>query len=56
MRDFYNSATHTAHTRWLEVLLPKIEAINLAGGAVGVLPLASWDVWLQEGTLASGEL
>lgn len=56
MRDFYNSAMHTAHTRCLEVFLPKIEAINLAGGAVGMLRVASWDVWLQEGTLASREL
>lgn len=38
------------------MFLPKIEAINLAGGAVGMLPLASWDGWLQEGTLASREL
>lgn len=56
MRDVYNSAVDTAHTRCLEVFLPKIEPINLAGGTVGLLLLASLDVWLQEGTLASREL
>lgn len=56
VRDVYNSAVDTAHTRCLEVFLPKIEPINLAGGTVGLLPLASLDVWLQKETLASREL
>lgn len=41
---FYNSAMLKAHSRCLEVLLSKIEAINLAEGAAGMLLAASWNV------------